>query len=59
MSQVREYPFTDNIAAFMVDKLQRLQRQSPIALRVIEGTIDDLLEPDPESAQCAVNGGVR
>ena len=43
----------------LLDKLQRLQRQSPIALRVIERTIDDLLEPDPESARCAVNGGAR
>jgi hypothetical protein len=43
----------------LLDKLQRLHRQSPIALRVIEKTIDDLLEPDPESARCAVNGGRR
>jgi hypothetical protein len=43
----------------LLDKLQRLERQSPIALRVIEKTIDDLLEPDPESARCAVRGGAR
>jgi hypothetical protein len=44
----------------LVDKFQRLQREQPIAARVIERTIDELLEPDPQSAQCAVNdGGAR
>ena len=43
----------------LLDKFQRLQEQHPIAALAIERTIDDLLEPDPQSARCAVNGGAR
>lgn len=53
-----ESPAVDRLFR-LLDKLQRLQRHSPIAVRVIERTIDDLLEPDPNSMRCAVNGGVR
>jgi hypothetical protein len=53
-----ESPAVDRLFT-LLDKLQRLQRQDPIAVRVIEKTIDDLLQPDPESARCAVRGGAR
>lgn len=53
-----ELPAVDRMFVLLA-KFQRLQREQPIAARVIERTIDDLLEPDPQSAQCAVNGGAR